>query len=94
MSMTNNDRNALQALEDVSKDISRIRDNMEILDRLLVGVDLEWDDNPEKCEQEFTLATSLFDTILKSVTLLEVLTVDSIHKLYASSTTNEQENLA
>lgn len=92
--MKNENEKAISVLENVSKDISQIRDIMEILDRLFVGIDLEWDDNPKKCELEFTPATSLFDTVLKSVTLLEVLTVDSIHKLYASSTTNEQENRA
>lgn len=85
---TNNDRNALQALEEVSFDITRIRHNMEILDWLLTNH--TWD-IPESHAHEFSITASLFDTIFKSVTLLEVLAVDSIEKLYAS-TTNEQEN--
>ena len=87
---TNNDRNALQALEEVSFDITRIQHNMEILDWLLTNQ--TWD-IPESYAHEFSIAVSLFDTIFKSVTHLEGLTVDSIEKLYAS-TTNEQENRA
>ena len=87
---TNNDRNALQALEEVSFDITRIQHNMEILDWLLTNQ--TWD-IPESYAHEFSIAVSLFDTIFESVTHLEGLTVDSIEKLYAS-TTNEQENRA
>ena len=88
---TTNNWNALQALEEVSFDITRIRDNMEILNWILT--DQTWD-IPESDAHEFSIAVSLFGTIFKSVTVLEVLTVDSIEKLYASGTTSEQENKA
>lgn len=83
--MKQENMSAFEILDGVSVHITRIRDNMEVLDNLLTRVDSEWDDSPKQCEYDFALALSLFDTIMTYTNNLTKLVFDSVQKLQAEN---------
>ena len=83
--MKQENMSAFEILDNVSYHITHIRNNMEVLERLLTKVDFEIDDNPEQSVYDFTLAMSLFETIMTYINNLTKEAFYSVQKLQAEN---------